>query len=152
MVSVEYSIAISEVLDILKNTNEKDVNKISPEFMGFLKDNASKEYVSKFNYTNSIESLELSEKAIGILSVINSEFWCTPEQKKDFDNILNNNENKYQIELRKKYNPDDIFKKKNQNRIEESNNKEENTSMIIVQEEKWYQKIFNVIKEFFRKK
>lgn len=112
MVSVEYSIAISEVLDILKNTNEKDVNKISPEFMSFLKDNASKEYISKFDYTNSIERLDLSEKAIGILSVINSRFWCTPEQKENFDIILNNNENKYQEKLREIYNPDNLFKNK----------------------------------------
>ena len=111
MVSVEYSIAISEVLDILKHTNKEDVNKISPEFMSFLKENSFKEYISKFDYTNNIESLELSDKAIGILSVINSKFWCTPEQKENFKNILNNNENKYQAKLREKYNPDDIFKK-----------------------------------------
>ena len=55
-------------------------------------------------------------------------------------------------EIREKYNPDDIFKKRNQNNIEESNNKEENTSMIIVKEEKWYQKIFNIIKGIFKRK
>lgn len=149
MVSVEYSIAISEVLDILKNTNEKDVNKISPEFMSFLKDNASKEYISKFDYTNSIEGLELSEKAIGILSVINSKFWCTPEQKEDFENILNTNENKYQAELREKYNPDDIFKNKREIKNEKQT---EEKSLTVVQEEKLYQKIFNLLKRFFRKK
>ena len=55
-------------------------------------------------------------------------------------------------EIREKYNPDDIFKKRNQNNTEESNNKEENTSMIVIQEEKWYQKIYNLIKGLFRKK
>ena len=55
-------------------------------------------------------------------------------------------------EIREKYNPDDIFKKRNQNNIEESNNKEENTSMIIVKEEKWCQKIFNIIKGIFKRK
>lgn len=145
MVSVEYSIAISEVLDILKNTNEKDVNKISPEFMSFLKDNASKEYISKFDYTNSIESLELSEKAIGILSVINSRFWCTPEQKEDFDIILNNNENKYQAELREKYNPDNLFKNK-VSQIETV----ENSVAMVEYKESIFKRFINRIKSIFK--
>ena len=53
--------------------------------------------------------------------------------------------------MREKYNPDDIFKKKNQNNMEESNAKEENTSMVVVQEEKWYEKIFNLIKRIFKR-
>ena len=42
----------------------------------------------------------------------------------------------------------DIFKK----RIKD--NKEENIEskeMIVIQEEKWYQKIFNIIKKFFKR-
>lgn len=147
MVSVEYSIAISEVLDILKNTNEKDVNKISPEFMSFLKDNASKEYISKFDYTNSIESLELSEKAIGILSVINSKFWCTPEQKEDFDIILNNNENKYQSELREKYNPDNLFK----NKVSQIETVENSVDMVEYKES-IFKRFINKLKSIFKMK
>ncbi len=151
MVSVEYSIAISEVLDILKNTNEKYVNKISPEFMSFLKDNASKEYISKFDYTNSIESLELSEKAIGILSVINSKFWCTPEQKEDFDIILNNNENKYQAELREKYNPDNIFKKRTQESVIEEKNIEKEFALVEYKES-IFKRFINKLKSIFKMK
>ena len=147
MVGVEYSIAISEVLDILKNTNEKDVNKISPEFMSFLKDNASKEYISKFDYTNSIESLELSEKAIGILSVINSKFWCTPEQKENFDIILNNNENKYQAELREKYNPDNLFK----NKVSQIETLESSVDMVKYKES-ILKRFINKLKSIFKMK
>lgn len=147
MVGVEYSIAISEVLDILKNTNEKDVNKISPEFMSFLKDNASKEYISKFDYTNSIESLELSEKAIGILSVINSKFWCTPEQKENFDIILNNNENKYQAELREKYNPDNLFK----NKVSQIETLESSVDMVEYKES-ILKRFINKLKSIFKMK
>lgn len=147
MVGVEYSIAISEVLDILKNTNEKDVNKISPEFMSFLKDNASKEYIPKFDYTNSIESLELSEKAIGILSVINSKFWCTPEQKENFDIILNNNENKYQAELREKYNPDNLFK----NKVSQIETLESSVDMVEYKES-ILKRFINKLKSIFKMK
>lgn len=144
MVSVEYSIAISEVLDILKHTNQKDVNKISPEFMDFLKDNAFKEYTSKFDHTKGIASLELSEKTIGILSVINSKFWCTPEQKEIFDNILNNNENTHQAELRKKYNPDNIFKKHNS-----EENIVKDVASLVEYKESIFKKFINKIKSIF---
>lgn len=147
MISVEYSVAISEVLDILKHTNKKDVNKISPEFMSFLKDNEFKEYISKFDHTNGIASLELSEKAIGILSVINSKFWCTPEQKEIFDNIMNNNENKYQAELREKYNPDNLFKKQEQIKNTEEVMKNEVT--MIEYKESIFNRLINKIKSVF---
>lgn len=41
---------------------------------------------------------------------------------------------------------DDVYKN-----MEESNAKEENTSMVVVQEEKWYEKIFNLIKRIFKR-
>lgn len=55
-------------------------------------------------------------------------------------------------EIRKKYNPDDIFKDKRQNIIEEIQPNEENTSIIVVKEEKWYKKIFNLVKGLFKRK
>lgn len=147
MISVEYSKAIAEVLDILKHTNREDVNKISPEFMSFLKDNAAKNYIPQFNHTNSITSLNLNEKTIGILSVINSQFWCTPEQKELFDSKLMENERRYQEELRKKYNPDDIFKDKQRN-VQNQQIKNANTS-IITYKKSLFHKIINKIKLIF---
>lgn len=41
---------------------------------------------------------------------------------------------------------DDVYKN-----MEEFNAKEENTSMVVVQEEKWYEKIFNLIKRIFKR-
>ena len=145
MVSVEYSKAISEVLDILKHTKKEDLNKISPEFMNFLKENASKDYIPEFDHSNGIASLKLNEKTIGILSVINSEFWCTPEQKEVFENKLKENEKKHQEELRTKYNPDNIFKNKNNN-IKNA----ENVS-VVEYRETLLTKFINIIKKLFKR-
>lgn len=51
-------------------------------------------------------------------------------------------------ELREKYNPDDIFKKRTQP-IE--NEQVEEKSLTVVQEEKWYKKIYNLIKSIFKR-
>ena len=53
-------------------------------------------------------------------------------------------------EIRQKYNPDDLFKKKNGNNNEHQNFEE--TAIAVAQKEKWYKKIFNIIKGLFNKK
>ena len=52
-------------------------------------------------------------------------------------------------EMREKYNPDDIFKNRRKDNPEEQSYTG-NTSMIVV-EEKWYQKIFQIIKKLFKR-
>ena len=66
--------------------------------------------------------------------------------------MLRQNQEKKDAELREKYNPDNVFKNKVNIEKREIQNFEE-TRLTIVQEEKWYKKIFNMIKNiFYRKK
>ena len=55
MVSVEYSEAIAETLDILNHTRKEDVDKISTKFMDFLKANTSKTYKPELDHTKKIK-------------------------------------------------------------------------------------------------
>lgn len=112
MVSVEYSEAIAETLDILKHTKKEDVDKIPPKFMEFLQANCSKTYKPELDHTQKIKDMKLKHKTKVILAIIYKKYWCNSEQKKEFDRILKENEIKRQKELREKYNPDDIFKKR----------------------------------------
>ena len=110
----EYREAIAETLDVLEHTRSEDVDKISKRFMDFLRKNASKTYISNLDHTKNIEDMKLKDKTIGILAMINKKFWCNAKEKTEFDKKLKENEIKYQDELRKKYNPDSLFKKKTQ--------------------------------------
>lgn len=141
MVNVEYSQAIAEVLDILEHTKKEDVNKISPAFMQFLKENCSEEYKPNLDHYKQIKDMNLKEKTIGILCVINSKFWCTNEQRKKFDKKLNENEMKYQRELIEKYNPDKLFENKAK-KVEIEKN-----SISIVQ---YKESIFSKIKKWLK--
>lgn len=145
MVNTEYSKSISEVLDILKHTKKEDVDKISPEFIEFLNKNKSKEYIPKLEHNKRIKDMNLNEKTIGILSIINSKYWCTQEQKEVFDNKLKENEKKYQEMLKKKYNSNSIFKNKNK-----TINIEKNVS-ILEYKESLFTRFVNRIKRFFHK-
>lgn len=131
MVSSEYSKSISEVLDILKHTNKDDVDKISSQFMKFLVENAHKEYIPKLDHTKRIKDMGLNEKTIGILSIINTKFWCTPEQKETFNDKLKENQKIYEEELRKKYNPNNLFKDR---KIKVENNVEDSAAMVEYKE------------------
>lgn len=112
MVNVEYSEAITETLDILKHTRKEDVMKISPKFMEYLNNNASKTYKPDLDHSKKIKDMQLKRKTKAILAIIYKKFWCNDDERKEFNNTLKENEIRYQAELREKYNPDNLFKKK----------------------------------------
>ena len=145
MINQEYGFAISETLDILNHTKKADVEKISERFLKFLKENASKTYVSTIDFNKPLKEMNLTPKTIGILSIINKKFWCNEEQRKEFERILKQNELIYQNELREKYNPDNIFENRNNSNIVDEK------SMAIISQEKCYQKIFNTVKRLFKR-
>ena len=152
MVSIEYSEAITETLDILKHTRKEDVDKISSRFMDYLKANASKTYKPELDHTKKIKDMQLKRKTKAILAIIYKKFWCNSEKQMEFNEILKENEINHQKELREKYNPDEIFKNKKEKIEEVENAQVEETSMIVPKEEKWYKKIFNLIKGLFKRK
>lgn len=145
MINTEYRKAISEVLDILTHTKKQDVDKISPKFIEFLNKNKSKDYIPKLEHTKRIKDMKLNEKTIGILSIINSKYWCTQEQKELFDNRLKENEKEYQEMLRNKYDSNSIFKNRNK-----TINIETNVS-ILEYKESLFSKLVKRIKTFFHK-
>ena len=160
MVNEKYSIAMAETLYYLKGINQNDVNKISNKFMNFLRKNASKDYECKFDYTKPLKELDLKDETRGLISLICLNYWCeTEEEKNKFKEHLNNNEKRYQEELMKKYNPDDIFKDKSKPKIVEKEDIQEisttkfsqNESMIEVKET-FFKKIIRKIKIFLKRK
>ena len=48
--------AMSEVLEYLKGIKKEDLDKISPKFMNFLEENASKDYNPNFDYIKPLNS------------------------------------------------------------------------------------------------
>lgn len=147
MVSVEYSEAITETLDILKHTRKEDVNKIPSKFMDYLKENASKTYKPELDHTKKIKDMQLKRKTKAILAIIYKKFWCDSEKKKEFDNTLKNNEIEYQKELREKYNPDNLFK----NKVSQVETVDNSVAMVEYKES-IFKRFINKIKSIFRKK
>lgn len=149
----EYKEAFTEVNEIIKMMPDELVNKIPSKFREMLEDERDKEYNP--NIQEPLEKCKLKNETIIILGLIYRDFLCSPDEKRRLQEKdareLQEVEKAIEEQIREKYNPDDIFKNRNKIVLQEEQPSEE-TRMTIVQEEKWYQKIFNLIKGLFRKK
>lgn len=145
--------SISEVLDILEHTDVNIVKKISLNFMNFLQKNKSQEYQVKINYDESDWKEKLNDKTKAILALIYRDYIVEKDEreiliKKEQDEIkriIKENEEKYSY--------DNLFKKENKTineKLKEEAIQETQRALMIIKEEKWYTKIINRIKEFFK--
>ena len=149
----EYKEAFAEVNEIIKMMPIELVNKIPSKFREMIVEEKDKNYIPDIK--EPIEKCKLKNETIIILGLIYRDFLCSPDERKKLQEKdareLQEVEKAIEEEIREKYNPDDIFKNRNKIVLQEEQPSEE-TRMTIVQEEKWYQKIFNLIKGLFRKK
>ena len=140
--------AFTEVNEIIKLMPLELVKKIPSKFREMIVEEKDNNYIPDIK--EPIEKCKLKNETIIILGLIYRDFLCSPDERKKLQEKdareLQEVQKAVEEEIRERYNPDDIFKKRNQNNIEESNNKEENTSMIVIQEEIWIEIRKNLIK------
>ena len=148
MLNQRYAEASVEVLDILDHMNAKDVERVPNKFIEFLKENASKEYKCNLDYSKKVNDMELKQETRGLLALMYEKYWCPEEEKEELKKNFYENEKKYQEELREKYNPDNIFSKKQDNIIEPENNQ----TQLIEYKESVFRKLLNKIRTFFKMK
>ena len=147
VVDKNYAIAMSELLYFLKGFSDEEVNKIPRKLMNFFKENADSSYKCNFDYNANIEDLKLKDETYGLISMICYNYWCeTPEEKKQYLNLLEENEKKYQKYISEKYKPDNLF-------VNKRNEHDEKTQLAVVKydKEKWYKKILMFLKRFLHK-
>ena len=111
----------SEIYEILTLVDTDYFRKIPESFIDFIDKERDSNYKPNIDKNLPLEEQNLLEDTINILALLKLDYWCTEDEKKEFLQMLNENETQYQNELREKYNPDNIFKNK------ESKKKVENT-------------------------
>lgn len=151
--SGEYSLAMSEVLCIINQSDDNYKSKIPQSFISFLKENADSTYNPDFDVNIPIKKLNLRKETKGLLALIYRSYICNEEERVEYDKILKQNEEKMQKQLSEKY---DVYKVFN-NRQNASFNKDEeidNSPKAVVQykKESIFSKIFNKIKNFFKRR
>lgn len=148
MITEEFKRAAAETDEILGYLPKEQVEKIPSEIRAFFSEVKKEDYVSKIDPYKLLEEQELLPKTEILLTVLYRNYWCSKEEKIELDRILIENDRKYEEELRKKYNPDNIFKKKDK---DEEIKQVEETSLAVYDNRMWHQKTFEFISNIFKK-
>lgn len=148
MITKDYQEAFTEVLAIVE-TDQNFKSLIPVKLLELFKENASKTYEINFDLNLKIKDMPLKQETKGLLGMLYRNYSCTPEQRKEYDKILYNNQTLYDEKLREKYNPDKIFE--NSNIVEHNEEPVKENNSMIVYKENIFSKLINKIKSFFQK-
>ena len=139
---------VDEILSLMENIY---VEKIPKKMRELFKNERLDGYEPKINTKISLDKQNLQRKTLSILAMLNLNYWCEDEnEKKELLALYAENDKKREEELREKYNPDNLFKKKEQI-IENKEIKQENTQLIEYKEQNIFKKILNKIMNSFKK-
>ena len=114
MINNTYARAYTEVLEILEHFPEEEYKKIPVEKINFYKDNMDKNYKFTIDPEIDLANQNISKEANAIIVTLFRDYYATEEQKVKINEILDLNQKKEELEKRKKYHPDDIFKNNEQ--------------------------------------
>ncbi len=134
----ELAQAYSEVYEILKYIPMSYLNKIPKEVLNIFKTKRDKNYKVQINPKLPLEDQKLHRKTLLLLSVLNLDYWCKPEEREEILNIYWKNE---------KENEDYMVVNEQNNLIPNSSN----TGLMLYKQENIIEKIWTKIKTLFRR-
>ena len=149
MVDIVYANAYKEVIEILKHVSKEDYDKIPEEKIKLFETNANKDYSFTYDVNKTLDEQNVSKKAKTIIAILFRDYWATDTQrekikaKEQYDRKIKEEEN------REKFNPDNIFNKKETKQKEIINEIKEN-NQLIPYKESIFKKIFNKIISYIR--
>ena len=140
--NLEYSEALDEVLQVLKYTEKALIDKIPKKLIEFFERNAKTKSELNIDSNIKIEEINLKPKSKSLLGMIYRNYWCDSDERKKYDEILMQNEEKIQLKAREIYNPEKIFEDVKKQNIESEEN---NESSIIVYKKNIFIIVANII-------
>lgn len=146
----DLTIAYSEVYEILCFMEQKYVDMIPKKLLDLFYEEKDRDYKIHINPNIPLTEQNLQKKTLALLAMLNLHYWCESEtEKQELLKLCADNDKKKEEELREKYNPDNLFKKKEINKSIES---EESAALIEYKEENFFKKVLNKIMSLFRKR
>lgn len=132
----------SEVYSILNMLGESYIEKLPSKLYNMIKEEKSAEYNPQYDGTIALEQQNIAKEALSIIALFHLNYWCnSEEEKQELNNLFKENEEKYQAELREKYNPDNVFKNKIEKIVSEQ--------ALVEYKESFFKRIINKIKDLF---
>lgn len=145
MENIEHANSLYQVCEILKYTPQNLKIRIPKKFISYFECNKSENYNWQIDEKVPLEKQDLLQETKEILTLLYKDYMCEPEERIKLEKILDENERKYQEELREKYNPD-IFNN------ETASTKTETENIGIANyKQSLFSKIISKIKLVFKK-
>lgn len=147
--NITYVKAYTEVNCLLEYLPQSYIDKLPKKLIELIKSQSNEQYNISIDANKSLLEQDFSQKAKDLIAVIKYNYWSTDEERQQLKKIFCENENEYQKELFEKYNPNDIFKKK-EFKKETTEHIETNLQMVEYKENIFI-RFLNKIKNIFRK-
>lgn len=149
MENVEYMNSLYQISEILKYITTPLKARIPKKIISYIESNKSKDYNWKIDKTLPLEKQELLPTTKELITVLYKDYMCDDISRLKLNKVLNENQIKYENEVREKYNPDNIFKERNKSY--ETNKRTIENNEIVSYKESFLSKIINKLKSFFHK-
>lgn len=142
---IDNKLAYAEIDEILNLLEDNYKEKIPKKVRDFFKEEKMNDYYPKIDINKPLIEQNLRRETIILLAVLELNYWCEDEEKKQyFLNKLAENE-KEEKELEERYNPDNLFKK----RIKD--NTVRDLSMVEYKKSNFIQVVLQKIMRFFKR-
>lgn len=143
----------SEVYAILNMLGKEYINKLPKDIYNIIKEEKSTEYNPVYETTVALDKQDVKKETISIIAFLHLNYWCNEEEKIKLRELFDENEDKYQEELKQQ---EEQEVEQEDEEIQEDNNEieigKEFLSMIVYKEENFAQRIFNKIRKLFSRK
>ncbi len=148
MLSVNTRQAYTEIDNFIELLDEYNKNKVPKKLREFFKNEKDNNYTKVIDVNVPIKDQNLKEETLALIALLNLQYWCEDEEeKKRLKTIYAKNEKEYQDMLYEKYNPNDIFKKK-EKIVTENIIKQEKSLQMVEYKEPVFKRIINKILNF----
>ncbi len=143
----------SEVYAILNMLGKEYIDKLPKDIYNIIKEEKSSEYNPVYATTVALDRQVVKKESISIIAFLHLNYWCDEEEKIKLRELFDENEYKYQEELKQQ---EEQEVEQEDEEIQDDNNEieigKEFLSMIVYKEENFVQKIFNKIRRLFSRK
>ena len=152
MVKEKYKVyhkAFKEFREIIKFLPQNEYKKIPKSFIDFIEENMDNNYEYIVKHIDDFQNQEMLEETRILLAITYRDFLASDEEKKQIIKLENEELSIDEKVKQEKYDIDALFKQKTNNKIEKQNEVLIEKTLIVVRE-KWYKKLLNKIRVFFK--
>lgn len=121
------------------------VMKIPVNVLSNIKNLRNKDFQTNINKNDIFNENNISKETVDLLCWLDYTYWSNENQKEEINNIIKENNRIEEINKRERYNPDNLFVKNNQPKVEI------NTSLIKYKENTFIQKMKAFLKKIFHR-